>query len=240
MNDCQNPLFAGALPDGSKTDVGSLCHAPPGTRTKDLVFYAHIGGVPSQLLHFTPGDSAASTLTDADWVKILGADPETYDYTGIDPHMIESYTAALGPRAGRAPRTAPTRSTATSGSPTAAWATSCRSTASTRASSRSRTRRGTRATRDCTLAQNANFCDCPHTAGSVTTAAAPPDLRSDDADEADGRQGVPDDPRAAARPQDGQAGHRLVDLPDPHRRHTRRVPTRSTATVRRSRSSSTG
>jgi hypothetical protein len=32
-----------------------------------------------------------ATLTSDDWVKILGNDPLKYDYTGIDPHMIESY-----------------------------------------------------------------------------------------------------------------------------------------------------
>jgi hypothetical protein len=36
------------------------------------------------------------TLAASDWVNILGKDPLHYDYTGIDPHMIESYQ----PRAG--------------------------------------------------------------------------------------------------------------------------------------------
>ncbi len=98
--DCMNPLFAAALPDGSSTDHTVLCYAPPGTsRTKNMVSYVHIGGVPYQLLHFTPGDAAASTLTDSDWVKILGKDPLHYDTTGIDPHMIESSQ----PRPGVAP-----------------------------------------------------------------------------------------------------------------------------------------
>ncbi|MGH7736201.1 MAG: hypothetical protein ACREOE_21515, partial [Gemmatimonadales bacterium] len=41
-----------------------------------------------------------STLSKDDWVKILGNGavngPSPYDYSGIDPHMIESYTARSG------------------------------------------------------------------------------------------------------------------------------------------------
>jgi hypothetical protein len=104
--DCVNPLFAASLPTSdelstsiattvSAADASALCHLTPGTRSPEKVFFAHIGGVPHQLLHFTPGDPVASTLTSADWVKILGTDPENYDYTGIDPHMVESYTPRL-------------------------------------------------------------------------------------------------------------------------------------------------
>ncbi len=104
--DCVNPLFAASLPTSdqlstsiattvSAADASRLCHLAPGTRSPEKVFFAHIGGVPHQLLHFTPGNPGASTLTSADWVKILGTDPEKYDYTGIDPHMYESYTPRL-------------------------------------------------------------------------------------------------------------------------------------------------
>jgi hypothetical protein len=106
--DCTNPLFAASLPTStalsatvdtavSAADANVLCNltSAPGPRTPGNVFFAHIGGVPHQLLHFTPGNSAASTLSDADWVKILGTDPEHYDYDGIDPHMYESYTPRL-------------------------------------------------------------------------------------------------------------------------------------------------
>ncbi len=109
QNDCSNPLFAGVLPDPSKlspgiatattiapADATLLCKLPAGQRAKNLVFYAIIGGVPHELLHFDPNSPTASQLSDADWVKILGNDPEKYDYGGIDPHMIESYA----PRAG--------------------------------------------------------------------------------------------------------------------------------------------
>jgi len=88
---CQNPLFAARLPDGSDLRPETLCHLPPGPRTKDLIFYAHIGGVPSHLLHFDPADPDKSRLTDDDWTTILGKDPKAFDYTGIDPHMIESF-----------------------------------------------------------------------------------------------------------------------------------------------------
>ncbi len=95
-NDCTNPLFAASLPDGTVTDAATLCKLPPGKRNASLVYYLHIGGVPSTLLHFTPGNAAANTLTSADWTKILGNDPTSYDYTGIDPHMIESYQPRPG------------------------------------------------------------------------------------------------------------------------------------------------
>jgi hypothetical protein len=90
-NDCTNPLFAAALPDGTSTDAAALCDLTPGARSPSMVFFTHIGGVPHQLLHFDPNDPAASRLTDGDWVKILGRDPLHHDTTGIDPHMIESY-----------------------------------------------------------------------------------------------------------------------------------------------------
>jgi hypothetical protein len=97
--DCTNPLFAANLPDGSDTSAGTLCNLAKGTRSPSLVFYAHIGGVPHQLLQedpTNPDSPQKDTLATADWVKILGADPLHYDYTGIDPHMIEDYQ----PRAG--------------------------------------------------------------------------------------------------------------------------------------------
>jgi hypothetical protein len=95
-NDCTNPLFAASLPDGTATDAATLCNLPVGQRAPGLVYFLHIGGVPSQLLHYTPGKPASNTLSAADWQKVIGNDPLNYDYTGIDPHMIESYQ----PRAG--------------------------------------------------------------------------------------------------------------------------------------------
>ncbi|HXX69862.1 MAG TPA: hypothetical protein VEK07_21960 [Polyangiaceae bacterium] len=121
MNNCTNPLFASELPSGSKLSgltvtAGqsnpTLCNLPLGTArtplagatTSSLVFYAIIGGVPYQLLHFDPTSAQKSELSQADWVRILGQGPASlgltdlesltpaaYDYTGIDPHMLESY-----------------------------------------------------------------------------------------------------------------------------------------------------
>jgi hypothetical protein len=160
-NDCTNPLFAATLPDGSMVDKATLCNLPTGTRSTSLIFYAHIGGVPYQLLHFTPGNSAASALTAADWVKILGNGPETYDYSGIDPHMIESYQ----PRAGLPDPTSADNADPESGRE---WTTdtnpanngnfvdlefACTFPLTT--------------PRDCTLAANAASCDCPTTAGTT-------------------------------------------------------------------------
>ncbi len=109
---CANPLFASTLPDGStlsanvstqisSADAATLCNAGAvsTTRKANEIFYAIIGGVPWQLLHYDPNSVQNSTLTtpdDApggqdDWTRILGANPDKYDYTGIDPHMVESY-----------------------------------------------------------------------------------------------------------------------------------------------------
>jgi hypothetical protein len=87
---CMNPLFAEQLPDGTDTSAAAICMPPPnkGGKTKrspSLVFYALIGGVPNDLVDGDP-----------QWSKILGANPDTGDTTGIDPRMIESIT----PRAG--------------------------------------------------------------------------------------------------------------------------------------------
>ncbi len=82
---CTNPLFAASLP-GSAGD--ELCNLPQGPRGKELVVFALIGGLPSSLASSNP-----------DWAKILGNNPDAYDYGGIDPHMIQS----TSPRAGLAP-----------------------------------------------------------------------------------------------------------------------------------------
>ena len=172
-NDCTNPLFAAVLPDGTKTDAKSLCQLPPGPRTKNLVFYAHIGGVPNQLLHFTPENPAASVLTDTDWVKILGSDPLNYDYTGIDPHMIESFT----PRANIAPPGSANDADPINGHD---WVTNSGAGHILNVDLEYACifplvdQTGAPTTRDCTLPQNQNFCQCPHTQGSVTADQLPP------------------------------------------------------------------
>jgi hypothetical protein len=120
--DCQNPLFAASLPDGSDLRPATLCNAKAGlgSRSSNLVFYAHIGGVPHELLQATPGETdeqgnvlcpakqpngkptnradcpQKDKLVAGDWTKILGAGAAgvgqgTYDYTGIDPHMLEAF-----------------------------------------------------------------------------------------------------------------------------------------------------
>ena len=90
---CTNPLFAASLPDGS--DTTALCNLPPGGRTAELVYYAVIGGVPNELLEDAKGNFKLD-LSAADWKKILGNDPDHYDFSGIDPHMVQSVV----PRAG--------------------------------------------------------------------------------------------------------------------------------------------
>ena len=89
---CTNPLFAAQLPHGEQGD--ELCNLPKGTRTADLVFFAVIGGVPPELLHFDPSGTEEAAdknrITEDDWKKIIGQDPVHYNYDGIDPHMIQS------------------------------------------------------------------------------------------------------------------------------------------------------
>jgi hypothetical protein len=96
---CTNPLFAAALPRSQDEEI---CKLQPGNRTPDKVFFALVGGVPHELLHFDPSgtDAAAEAnrLTDEDWAKILGKDPLHFDYSGIDAHMIQS----IAPRPGLA------------------------------------------------------------------------------------------------------------------------------------------
>lgn len=86
---CVNPLFAKNLPSDPQAD---LCNLEPGPRNSSLVFFGIIGGVPWQLLTDDPkkGGTFKNTLDDADWVRILGKDPATYQNEGIDPHMLES------------------------------------------------------------------------------------------------------------------------------------------------------
>jgi hypothetical protein len=90
---CTNPLFASKLPRGQGEEI---CNLPRGTRTSDLIFFAVVGGVPNELLHFDPTDADKSRITPDDWKKILGEAPARYNYTGLDPHMIESKGARPG------------------------------------------------------------------------------------------------------------------------------------------------
>jgi hypothetical protein len=100
---CTNPLFAASLPDGSSTDPAALCNLPLGPRGNDLIYYAHIGGLPHQLLQkdpTNPDSPQKDSLLPSDWQKILGNNPENFDYTGIDPRMIESSQPRSGLPAG--------------------------------------------------------------------------------------------------------------------------------------------
>ncbi|MGA7122055.1 MAG: hypothetical protein WBY94_18250, partial [Polyangiaceae bacterium] len=108
---CINPIFATNLPTDA-TNPANLCSLTRGPRTPDLVYYAAVAGVPHELLQAAPGsaDCAAgvaqadcpqkSQLTEDDWLKITGKDPENFDFTGADFHMLESEdprTASLCP-----------------------------------------------------------------------------------------------------------------------------------------------
>lgn len=76
---CSNPLFAATLPSDATSE---LCTLERGPRSKELVLFAVLGGVPSTLV--------------GDWDKVLGKNRDAFDTSGIDPHMIQS----IEPRAG--------------------------------------------------------------------------------------------------------------------------------------------
>ncbi len=106
---CVNPIYAQNLPTSSSQE---LCKLQLGPRSgqQNLIYYAAITGVPHQLLQSKPGDSDTASgagdgcpagtpaakcpqklnLSAADWKLILGNDPEHYDFSGSDFHMIES------------------------------------------------------------------------------------------------------------------------------------------------------
>jgi hypothetical protein len=90
---CTNPLFAAKLP---REPGEEYCNLARSTRSPDLVFFAVVGGVPNQLLHFDPNDPEKSRITNDDWVKILGRDPANYNYEGIDDHMVQSIEPRKG------------------------------------------------------------------------------------------------------------------------------------------------
>ncbi|MCA9585100.1 MAG: hypothetical protein KC657_07070 [Myxococcales bacterium] len=80
---CTNPLFAASLPSQTGDE---LCKLPRGPRARGLVLFGVITGVPGGLLTA----AAKDLLPVPDWTQILGKSPETFDFTGIDPHMIPS------------------------------------------------------------------------------------------------------------------------------------------------------
>ena len=96
---CQNPLFAKNLPRAAGDE---RCHLERSGRNPGLIFFAVLGGVPNELLHFDPADKERSRMTADDWNAILGRDPANFDFAGIDPHMI----ASVSPRDGIPPASA--------------------------------------------------------------------------------------------------------------------------------------
>lgn len=95
---CRNPLFASALPTGGTDENDdALCNLPASRRRPEEIFFAVLGGVPNDLLHFDPADPSRR-LSDDEWDKIVGKDADHYARDeGIDPRMVQS----VAPRAGR-------------------------------------------------------------------------------------------------------------------------------------------
>ncbi len=184
---CVNPLFAGALPDPTTLSSGiattttlggsdeqTLCNLPAGTRPANAVFYLHIGGVPHQLLQDSTGATKV-TLTSADWVKILGTDPENYDYTGIDPHMVESYAPRNGtssdPNNVLAAPTSPNGTDPINGRE---WITNVGAHADLNVDLEYACIFALKAPRDCTDPNNKLACDCSTQPGVLTAAETSP------------------------------------------------------------------
>lgn len=88
---CDNPIYAAALPE---LPTDELCHLAPGPRSQKLVVVTVIAGAPPELLH--------PNMTSSDWTVLLGQNPDAYDFSGIDPHMVQS----IGPRPDLPPPTA--------------------------------------------------------------------------------------------------------------------------------------
>jgi hypothetical protein len=202
---CTNPLFAASLPDGTANPLtaDSLCKLPVGPRAnqKSNVFFAHIGGVPRQLLHFDPNNLANSQLLPADWVKILGKGaagytvtgiaptPVPHDYNGIDPHMIESYQDRTLPGVvnGFTPDPSGSNPLAASNSANNAdavngreWITDTPVITMAGVGHQLPVDRQYACifpitpARDCTLAAHQNSCDCPQSAAGLSAAQIPP------------------------------------------------------------------
>ncbi len=91
--ECRNPLFAKDLPSSATQE---LCNLAPGPRTPDDVLVAVLTGLPRELGSRSTPAGAPTPLTAADWEKLVGRNPDAYDTTGIDPHMVQS----TAPRAG--------------------------------------------------------------------------------------------------------------------------------------------
>ncbi len=198
---CTNPLFAASLPDGTANPLtaDSLCNLPVGPRAnqKSNIFFAHIGGVPRQLLHFDPNNLANSQLLQADWVRILGTGAANYtvpgpalthDYTGIDPHMIESYQDRTLPGVvnfpidtsasnALAPSTAANNADPVNGRE---WVTDTPAITMQGVGHQLPVDRQYACIfplampRDCTVAANQNSCDCPESAMGLSAAQIPP------------------------------------------------------------------
>ena len=79
---CSNPLFSDGLPE---KDGDELCHLGPGSRSPNDVVFGVLAGVAGPDLIPAP-----------DWTKLLGKDPESFDTTGIDPHMLPSLEPRMG------------------------------------------------------------------------------------------------------------------------------------------------
>jgi len=93
---CRNPLFSKNLPKAGG-DADALCNLEKGPRAPDLVFFAVVGGVPQDLIHFDASNVEKSKVTEEDWVKIIGRDPDKYNLEGMDARMDQS----VKPRNGR-------------------------------------------------------------------------------------------------------------------------------------------
>ncbi len=78
---CTNPIFAESLPSAGQ----ELCNLARGPRTAELVVFGLIGGLPTDLASDAPN-----------WTSLVGANPEAYDLSGLDPRMVQS----VAPRAG--------------------------------------------------------------------------------------------------------------------------------------------
>ena len=90
---CENPLFAASLPASKQGEELCTPRTDNQRSRRGSCSSGVLGGISPPLVSATP-----------DWTKILGANPDADDVTGIDPHMLPS----IAPRDALLPAGSPT------------------------------------------------------------------------------------------------------------------------------------
>ncbi|MBK6464212.1 MAG: hypothetical protein IPF92_24910 [Myxococcales bacterium] len=158
--ECRNPLFAKDLPSSGSAE---LCRLSPGPRTPYDVFFTVLTGLPPALGSRPSATGAPVPLTAGEWTKLVGRDPDAYDATGLDPHMVQS----TEPRAGLAPPSAANDADPVHGRE---WSTN-------KQDLQSACTFALATPLDCSLPANREVCDCTAGATAPLCSAASPTVQ---------------------------------------------------------------